>query len=373
MNSFKEKEPKMAEQFRDIGSLLSDESFQRWLSGKATADETKQWTAWLNEMPSHRELHELALQLWQLAQVHPVTSPNIEHEWRRLRDRLHLPRTHPAAIHELASGADGHGRDRGTLQVWARYGAIAAAAVAVFALLWRFWPLHSGARTQDFQQVATEYGQRARISLSDSTTIILNAHSSLRYPAAWTAATAREFELQGEAYFDVSPLPQGPQRDFVVHTDDGVVRVVGTRFDVHERGQGTRVVVEKGGVEVTVADAAAVPKATPSKVLLRPGHLLHFQKGIDALNPRFVNLGLYTTWWQDHLTLEDTPFANLVRQLEETYGIHVEVNDEQLLQRTLSGSIENRSLDVITEALAKALRVTVQRKGQSVVFGNSPK
>ncbi|MGH7457451.1 MAG: DUF4974 domain-containing protein, partial [bacterium] len=79
------------------------------------------------------------------------------------------------------------------------------------------------------------------------------------------------------------------------------------------------------------------------------------------------------TWWRDHLILEDTPFEQVVHRLEETYGIEVKVKDKRLLRRTLSGSIENRDLEVIIEALAKALRVPVHREGQAVVFGHSSK
>jgi hypothetical protein len=40
------------------------------------------------------------------------------------------------------------------------------------------------------------------------------------------------------------------------------------------------------------------------------------------------------------------------------------------LERTLSGSIENQNLMVVTEALAEALRVPIQLDGQVIIFGN---
>ncbi len=360
----------MPEQFRDVEALLADESFQRWLSGKASIEESRQWSAWLNETPAHRELYAEALKLWEIAHFRRADLPNLDQEFQRLQQRLRLQSTPSASIYNIADKRRVIDRDRRFGLSGARMGAIAIAAVLLIALLWQILPfqLHPG-KTQ-YQTVTTDFGQRSRITLPDSTIIILNAHSSLRYPAEWTATTAREFELQGEAYFDVSSRPEGRQHDFVVHTADGDIQVVGTRFAVHERGEGTRVVVEEGGVEITVSDTVAVKTASPAKAMLLPGNLLRFNRGNRVLSPQIVNVGAYTTWWRDHLLLNDTPFEQIIQRLEETYGIHVEVTDERLLQRTLSGSIENHNLDVTTEALAKALRVTVHREGRSVFFGN---
>jgi ferric-dicitrate binding protein FerR (iron transport regulator) len=66
--------------------------------------------------------------------------------------------------------------------------------------------------------------------------------------------------------------------------------------------------------------------------------------------------------------LDGTPFVEVIRRLEETYGIRVEVQAENVLQRRLSGAVENRDLEVITEALAKALRLEVRRNGNVVTF-----
>jgi ferric-dicitrate binding protein FerR (iron transport regulator) len=144
------------------------------------------------------------------------------------------------------------------------------------------------------------------------------------------------------------------------------VTVVGTRFAVHERGEGTRVTVEEGKVAVTNTLGAA-------RAFLEPGQFVQFHKNDNAFTPSRrgeTPLGFYTTWWQDHLKLEDTPFDDIARRLEETYGVLVRVRDESLRQRKLSGAIENRDLDVIITALAKALGATAHREGEVVVFGD---
>lgn len=353
-----------------ILSLLVDESFQRWIGRKASDEERQLWDNWLHAEPHHRELYTQALTLWNKAHFQPAALPDIDDELQKLQRRLELQTSRPI---DLPAKAPVFGRKRSAHFSWARLGAFAVASTLLAFVLWRILPRANDASKPAMQVASTAYGERARINLPEGTTIILNANSSLRYPAQWDTKTRRRFELSGEAYFDVSSRPPGPQHDFTVSTTDGYVQVAGTRFVVHERGEGTRVVVEEGGVEVTVADTNSQQPLGGAQVFLNPGQLLQFQKGSRDLHPLLVSIGLYTTWWRDHLILKDTPFVQIVRRLEETYGVRVEVNNNRLLQRTLSGSIENQNLEVITEALAKALRVNVYRQSDVVVFSDLPK
>lgn len=360
----------MKEKSKELESLLSDESFQNWISGKATEDQIKKWTAWLNEAPHHSELYQEALKLWRLFRFRPTILPEVEQEWRKLYSRLNLKTKRPASIRDISSRSESIRQHRHWRQSWLRFGAIAAAAVLLITLFLHNLIFRNHNEKQEFQIVSTDYGQRAQITLPEGTAIILNANSTLRYPAVWTQTTARQFELQGEAYFDIAVLPEGPQHDFIVRTSDGLIQVVGTRFVVYDRGEGTRVVVEEGGVEVLAVDSRTLSPVPETKVLLKPGDLLQFRKGSRTLQPKPVNILPYTTWWLDFIVLKETPFEEIIQRLEETYGIQVQVKDERLLKRTLSGSIENQNLGVVTEALAKALRVPIHRKGKIIIFGN---
>ena len=339
---------------QDVSSLLADESFQRRLRGEASHAEEEQWREWLNADARHRVLFSEARDLWQAGQFRPAALPEVEIELQKLQQRLHGPATKTASVRSLPRHE--------VFPSWLRYGAIAAAAVFVLALLGRHL---LAPRQPAWQVVSTVSGERTRLQLPEGSSIILNANSTLRYPADWANAAARRVELRGEAYFAVSPQT-GRQRDFIVQTSDGRVIVAGTRFAVYERGDGTRVTVEEGKVAVTTALAAA-------RVFLEPGQFTQFHKNDSAPAPSRrsgMPLGFYTTWWQDYLKLEDTPFADIARRLEETYGIRVQVRDESLRQRKLSGAIENRDLDVIITALAKALGVPARREGDTVVFGS---
>ena len=355
----------------NIDQWLSDESFQRWISNTATAEERKRWTDWLQSDYRHQEIYREAVKLWQLTQFKTAPVPDIDEEWEKLQNRLSLNPQETASVVNLTINKENFIRSFSLPTFWSRIGAVAAAILLIilmsFYLLER---IHPG--RQSFQTASTDYGQRVRISLPEGTTIIINANSTLQYPTTWTKRTIRRFKLEGEAYFIVSSLPEGEQHNFIVETRDGKVEVVGTRFAVCERGRGTQVAVEEGGVKVSVPGDTSDRFDSPmANILLTSGHLLKFKRGDRSLTPKYENVDVYTSWWTDQLVFDKTPFENIITRLKDTYGVQIEITDKNLLKRTLSGSIENTNLQTIITALAKALQVPVQRKGNVIIFGKS--
>jgi|GEM_PF-408410 len=355
---------------KNLDSLLMDESFQRWLACTAQPEEAEKWNRWKAASEENERLVSDALRIWRAGKFRILQPPaNLDLEWQHLRARLHVEPPNRAAKSRRPLNYGQHTSSG----AWPRFGAIAMAMV-VFAFFFfrysKFFQKNDVAPADDYQILSTDFGQRATLDLPEGTKIILNANSNLRYPASWTTQTSRKFELTGEAFFDVSNLGDIPNREFIVYTNDGTIQVTGTRFAVYERGQGTRVVVARGAVEVSSDDVRTAKPEALKKVTLRPGQLLRFRKGNRDLMPRSVKVSPYTTWWRNQIVFEKTPFNEIVERLEETYGVTVKVKEKKLLKRTLSGSIENQNLMVVTDALAGALRVQVVRKGQVIVFGN---
>jgi len=350
--------------------LLGDESFRAWLAGKAGAAESSQWNDWLHESPDHRLLYEEAKHLISRTRFRSLEPPHIDLQWEKLRLKLKPAKARPQSIFALADWMD----KLRLRQPWPRY-ALAMAAVVLIVASARYFHVFDFDKSMpniSLQTISTEFGQRSTIDLPEGTRITLNANSTLRYPTNLPALTDLRFELKGEAYFAVSTRTEKPGHHFIVHTADGAVQVTGTRFVVHERGMGTRVVVEEGGVEVFSDDNR---NATPdiARVSLKPGDLVHFNRGDKNLLPSRrsgIAVAPYTTWREKQLVFEKTPFREIVQRLQETYGVQITVKNERLLDRRLSGKIKNFNLVITTDALASALNVPVRRTEQMVVFGD---
>jgi len=93
---------------------------------------------------------------------------------------------------------------------------------------------------------STAPGERRTLTLTDGSTVELNARSRIRVAYS---STGRDVELlEGQALFKVA---RSPSRPFVVHSGDSSVRAVGTQFDVNRSHGAMIVTVVEGRVAVT--------------------------------------------------------------------------------------------------------------------------
>lgn len=106
--------------------------------------------------------------------------------------------------------------------------------------------------------VATNVAEQKELSLPDGSVVMLNAASKIAFtPSDWP--DERVVYLEGEAHFKAKK-----GKTFHVHTDQGIVRVVGTVFNVYARQTEMEVKCTEGTVQVFN------PKST-EKVLVKAG------------------------------------------------------------------------------------------------------
>ena len=127
--------------------------------------------------------------------------------------------------------------------------------------------------------VSTPAATTTLVTLSDGTKVMLNANSTLEYPASFDDASSdkendaadeshqvREVRLKGEAHFEVT---KNPHRPFVVKAGEMQTQVLGTIFDVKAyRKDAPKVTLMQGKVKVSNAD---------TEVEMRPGQTATLQ------------------------------------------------------------------------------------------------
>lgn len=114
--------------------------------------------------------------------------------------------------------------------------------------------------------VSTPAATTTLVTLSDGTRVMLNANSTLEYPASFDDAEVREVRLKGEAHFEVT---KNPHRPFVVKAGEMQTQVLGTIFDVKAyRKDAPKVTLMQGKVKVSNAD---------TEVEMRPGQTATLQ------------------------------------------------------------------------------------------------
>lgn len=168
------------------------------------------------------------------------------------------------------------------------------------------------------QSVNNPKGQRARVTLPDSSEVFLGAGSKLSFPNKFVGKT-REIRLEGEAFFQVTKNKHKP---FIIHTGTVQTRVLGTSFKV-EAFKGYPLVVAVATGRVRVDDYAN--HSHQSLAVLSPGQKVTYLKGAAMLATTSVTD--VEGWKTARLAFEKEPLKVITAQLERWYNVNIIYNN----------------------------------------------
>jgi transmembrane sensor len=209
---------------------------------------------------------------------------------------------------------------------------------------------------------ATQYGETARIKLPDGSLVTLNANSKLTY-GNWKDEEDREVWLHGEAFFEVQKKKRpGGKVKFTVHTNDLNVEVVGTRFNVSDRGARTQVVLEEGKIRLRLT------RNTNTIIDMKPGELIEYVEAERLPVKQEVNPKAFIAWKDDQLVLNGKSMRDVAKLITENYGIKVLIQDSASSDLQLQGTIPAHNLDELIEALTLAADVNIKREPNRLII-----
>lgn len=185
-------------------------------------------------------------------------------------------------------------------------------------------------------EVQTLASVKTTIELPDASTVIVNAMSEVRYSKRkWLQK--RELELQGEAFFDVA---KGSK--FSVITSEGTVSVLGTQFNVKQRGSYFEVECFEGIVKVTSQNTSEQLKA---------GDRYRFSNGQASLGKTLYQ---QPQWTKNVSSFDRIPIFEVIAELERQYNIEVEMHKIQT-ERLFTGGFVHDNLENALKSIAEPL------------------
>ncbi|GEP97643.1 FecR family protein [Chitinophaga cymbidii] len=170
-------------------------------------------------------------------------------------------------------------------------------------------------------------GMTYQITLSDSTKIWLNAATRLDFPFAF-AGNTREVTIEGEAYFEVAPMPGKP---FFVHLPNSTVQVLGTRFNVNSYDTGTD--------QVALVEGAVRMKAGAQDLQLAPGRAGTYQAG-KGLSENSFDQQKVLAWREGLFYFKNASMQEISRVIRRWYGLETRIDNAALQQRKFTGVID---------------------------------
>ena len=197
-------------------------------------------------------------------------------------------------------------------------------------------------------QLIVPYGNRSKVTLSDSTVVWLNAGSQLIYPSKFKG-NRREVMLDGEACFDVSKNKEMP---FVVKTSGVEIKVFGTQFNVSafQDDNLIQTVLKEGSISVRRNDSGIFEK----DLILVPNQMATFDRTLQDIKVLQVDANAYTIWTKGLLSFDDLEMCRVLKSLERYYNIQIHFADPMVGLQRISGKLDfNKELGEVFEYLSK--------------------
>lgn len=189
------------------------------------------------------------------------------------------------------------------------------------------------------QTVNVPSGQYISMDLPDGTKVWLNAQTSIKYNSLFNHKK-RHVVLDGEAYFQVKRDESLP---FEVETAKGVVRVLGTEFNVcaYNNSEKFETTLINGEVEVSL-------KNSSEKVKIKPNNQVSFRNGRLEID-RVRNYEAYK-WKEGLLAYQNISFESMMKDFERIYGIKIIVENKKVQEFSYTGKF--RIVDGVDYALS---------------------
>lgn len=330
--------------------MTNEEKIKKWLAGELSAAERKAFEG------SEAFVH--IRKLLDAVQHFKAPAYDVHSEYSRLTEARENPENKHRSLHiknrETGSPALDRSRSRHasvrkktvTLDDRLRQ-VFRVAAIFVIALTAGYFLYHQVSSSVDNREWIAE---QAEITLPDASIVSLNAASAIRFSEDnWSEE--RVVELRGEAYFRVKK-----GQEFTVKTDQGVVTVLGTEFNVKDRGTYFQVTCYSGSVRVT----------TPQRSLV-----LQPQSSYRMINGNEENF-IYSgepgpDWLRGESSFRSVPLSAVIDELEIQYEVAVETQNVDVNQ-LFTGSFSHNNLEIALKSITIPLHLHYEINENKIVI-----
>ncbi|MCH7784031.1 MAG: FecR family protein [Bacteroidetes bacterium] len=200
---------------------------------------------------------------------------------------------------------------------------------------------------QELTKVKTSAAEQTNILLPYYSDVVINAASFIKYDEkGWDKK--RKVFLQGEAFFKVA---KGVT--FEVKTDLGIVTVLGTQFNVKQRGKLFEVQCFEGLVNV---------KINKSDLMLRAGETVRFFEkkiimGITSLT--------HPSWVDGKSIFESILYSEVLAEFERQFDVTI-VTENVDAEKLFTGSFTNNNMELALKSITQPFKLTYNIDNKNV-------
>lgn len=246
---------------------------------------------------------------------------------------------------------------------WYRTWSVAAVAIVLLGLITvtAYW---QGSRQiqSNFSDIVVEapLGSKTKLTLPDGSTVWLNAGSKMIYSQGF-GVSDRRLAFQGEGYFEVEKNDEMP---FLVQTHDVNVTVVGTKFNFRNYPEDEEAVIELLEGKVALENQLKEEAVR----YLSPNEKMVLHKATGEMDITSTKVKEATLWTENILLFDEDLLPDIVRKLERSYHVRIEIENEDLKQARFYGQfnqLEQNIYDVL-DMLSETGKLKYHEEGKVI-------
>jgi len=317
----------------EMESNQTDILITRYLMNDLEGNELAVFKDWMNQSEANTKLVEEYRAAWNLIESDKnIQYPEIDVEWNKLNSKIQ--NQSPLILIKPESKVN-----------WK----IISTAAAIFILV--------GLAIYQLFYFETEIirltgdNQELMVSLPDGSEIKLNHNSEVDYNESDLKSKTRKIFLKGEAFFEVA---HDSNRPFIVETDNAIIQVIGTKFNIKTRNKKTILSVTEGKVSFRSKNsdenqfvAAGLTSSVSGKE--SPTLPSAFENKVDWLN---------NSIFFDHALLSE-----VAEELRGKFGIQINISTDKLNYLTVSGKFQQSTPAEIISSICISLNLRYKSDG----------
>lgn len=321
---------------------MNDDLLVKYLLQEATPAENRQVEGWIAADATNRRYFEHFKLIWDKSrELAAQSTVNEESAWERFQQRVSTGNTSSQGrVRSLNRGLSG----------W-QVAAMLLLTGAIIAMIYYF----NGNAGRDTPVTLAATNTSQVDTLPDGSVITLNRHSSLNYAGAFNKKS-RTVELQGEAFFNVTPDKNKP---FIVNVNGITVTVTGTSFNIKTQGIKTEVIVETGTVQVSNHKQTIALTPKEKVTVIHPDSVLTKEQETDQL---------YSYYRNKIFVCDRTPLWKFIQVLNEAYDTHIVIESPEKRSEPYTATFIDQPLDSILNIMAPSMNLTVTRTNSTIIL-----
>jgi len=333
----------------------------KYLEGNYSSQDEKNVNAWLQADVKNRETMDRLKQIWNTPDI-VLPKTHVDKAWQKCKESTGIEERSRSPILRFRV------KEKNVPVIQQLFGSKTlriAAAILLFILI--PYLLLKPNKSTAFHEVIIDRTQKMSITLSDDTKVTLDAGSIFRYPKKFDNQQRQVF-LNGEGLFDVTLNQEKP---FVIHANDAIITVLGTKFNVRAWQQDERVAVAVIEGRVSLRPENVDDQET--KVVISKGQFSVLDENNNLSIPQNVDIDKHVSWLHREKYFQKVPLREVLDQLERWYDLEILLSDGSLAFNRVTIFVENKPIEDILEVIALMNNIQYKQDGKKIIFSQKNK